>query len=101
MIAEHEKLVYSSDQLEEVRAKMKESGETNHTLFEMPAAVNAFWKRRRLFLYCVNFPAMVAIPLFLELADLQAIYAERADFIMTMLSSIDMAFLIISFSTFY
>jgi len=57
----------------------------------------ASWRRKKLTLYCLNLPAMISIPAFIEFADLETIYAERAETVMLALSCIDMVFFVKSY----
>jgi hypothetical protein len=79
---------------------MKKSGETKHTLFEVPSTIKNQWVRKKLMLYTVNVPAMLGIPAFMEFADIGAIYAERADTVMAVLSVVDLGFVGISYMTY-
>ena len=48
-------------------------------------------------LYCVNLPAMIGIPFFIEFADLEAMYADRAETVMALLSAVDLIFFVKSY----
>ena len=71
---------------------MKKSPEKVHTLYEVPPPVSKEWTRKKLVFYGVMIPAMVAIPVFLEFADIEAIYNEKAWLVTQMLSTIDLLF---------
>jgi hypothetical protein len=64
------------------------------TIYEIPEKVVASWRRKKLTIYCVNLPAMIGIPAFIELADLETMYAERAETVMMTLSCIDLVFFV-------
>ena len=76
---------------------MKKSGETKHTLFEIPVGIKNQWMRKKLTFYGINVPAMIGIPCFMEFADIEGIYAERADLVMGVLSMVDLIFVIKSY----
>ena len=96
-LAEHQKLCYTPAQLEDVMKKMKKSDDVTHTLFEIPESIRSQWARKKMTLYYINLPAMIGIPLFIEFADLEAMYAERAETVMALLSAVDMIFFVKSY----
>jgi hypothetical protein len=55
------------------------------------------WRRKKLTIYFVNVPTMIAIPAFIEFADLETMYAERAETVMLTLSCIDLIFFVKSY----
>ena len=89
MIADYKKICYTDAQLTKVRTKMEKTGETEHVLFGIPDKMQSAWKRKRSVLYFVNVPAMIAIPAFLELADLSTKYGDKADLVMGLFTCID------------
>jgi len=91
-LAEHQKLIYSPAQLEDVKKKIRLSGEKNHTIYTVSDSKLREWTRKKLLLYGVNLPAMIAIPAFIEFGDLEAIYDDRAETVMMVLSGIDLFF---------
>ena len=66
-------------------------------MFQMPEKMIKSWRRKKFTLYFVNIPTMIAIPAFIEFADLETMYAERAETVMLTLSCIDMIFFVKSF----
>ena len=91
-LAEHQKLIFTEAELADVKKRLKASGEAEYTLYEVPDSLKNAWKRKKMMLYCVNVPAMIGIPCFIEFADLEARYAEKAELIMALLSSVDLIF---------
>ena len=60
----------------------------------MPQQVSSEWSRKKFVFFGVMVPAMVGIPLFLELCDIEAIYEDRASLVTQLLSGIDMLFFV-------
>lgn len=59
------------------------------------------WSRKRRTLFFVNVPAMIAIPAFLEFADFQAKYGDKADLVMGLFTCIDIVFLVKSYMLYH
>mmetsp|Transcript_23198 Transcript_23198/g.30965 ORF Transcript_23198/g.30965 Transcript_23198/m.30965 type:complete len:195 (+) Transcript_23198:754-1338(+) len=68
---------------------MQKSGHAKHTLFEMPDAQKRVWRGRILRLYAIYMPFMVGTPLLLEFGDLEALFAEKAEKMVMILTCAD------------
>ena len=98
----YKKYTYSPAQLEDVLTKIKKSGKSKQVLMEMPDDVKKTWRAKWIRLYGVYVPTMVAIPCVMEFADMTALFAEKADRVVMVLTLIDcytvgMSFMLYSF----
>lgn len=92
MIKDYKEKCYTDAQLAKVKLEMQRSGDTKHTLFDIPGSMERAWSRKRATLFFVNLPMMIGIPAFMEFVDIQAKYGERADLVMGIFTAIDVIF---------
>ena len=96
-MAEHAKLIYSPAQLKDALKKLKKTGETEHTLYELPKKTVSKYKLKRLQLFCLNLPLIIMIPFALEFwptifetFDLPSPEPQKAERAMALFATSDM-----------